>query len=220
MKQRRDLSPIILSLLLLLGILSLSFLRHCHGIGAWAGSSFDLDMLFAGLYALWIAAESPVARHDADTAGKRTVDLGTCLVYAMGQAGTILSALWFPSFWHASSPAHFMAIALFLGGVLFRLRAIRTLGRFYSHKVRKLEHHQIVQIGPYHLVRHPAYTGMIASHAGVTLYFCNWVTLGILMLVLAPSIILRIFVEEKMFFAIEGYSEFAQNGKRLFPALW
>jgi len=36
---------------------------------------------------------------------------------------------------------------------------------------------------------------------------------------LLPSIILRIFTEEKMLFGIEGYSDFAEKRKRLFPGI-
>jgi len=45
MKQHRDVIPIILSVLLLLGISFLAFLRHYYGISVWTGYPFDLDMV-------------------------------------------------------------------------------------------------------------------------------------------------------------------------------
>jgi len=39
-------------------------------------------------------------------------------------------------------------------------------------------------------------------------------------LILVPAILLRIRIEEKILFGIEGYSEFAKKRKWLFPAVW
>jgi protein-S-isoprenylcysteine O-methyltransferase Ste14 len=220
MKQYKDITPLILSIFLLLGIILFAYLRHSRGIGVWVECPFDLDMIFAGLYAVWILVESPIAKKDVNTEGKSTLDFGTCQAYALGQAGTILTAFGFPSVWRAPSAVHFIGIFIFISGIIYRLSAIRTLGQFYSHRVRKVEQHRIVDSGPYRIIRHPAYSGMIIAHAGVTLYFFNWVTLAVLLVILVPSIILRIFIEEKMLFEIEGYSDFAKERKRLFPAIW
>ena len=220
MKQRRDVIPLLLSATLLLGISLLAFMRHRQGISAWSAFPFDWDLGFAGLYVVWILVEFPVAKKDTRTEGKRTLDFCTCQAYALGQAGTILTALWFPSVWRSPGIWHFVACLLFIGGIAYRLWAIHTLGQFYSHRVRKMEQHRIVDSGPYRIIRHPAYSGMIAAHAGVTLYFFNWLTLAVFLIMLIPSIVLRIFVEEKMLFNIEGYPKFAEKRKRLFPAIW
>jgi hypothetical protein len=37
--------------------------------------------------------------------------------------------------------------------------------------------------------------------------------------ILVPAIILRILVEERTLFGIDGYPEFARKRKRLFPAV-
>jgi protein-S-isoprenylcysteine O-methyltransferase Ste14 len=61
---------------------------------------------------------------------------------------------------------------------------------------------------------------VVKAHFGIVLYFFNLVTLLIFFLALLPAIILRIFVEEKTLFRIEGYSDYAQNRKRLIPLIW
>jgi protein-S-isoprenylcysteine O-methyltransferase Ste14 len=81
-------------------------------------------------------------------------------------------------------------------------------------------HHQVVDSGPYRLTRHPAYAGMIIANAGICIYFFNWVTLGIFLLILVPAILLRIAIEERTLFEIKGYPEYAEKRKRLFPAVW
>jgi protein-S-isoprenylcysteine O-methyltransferase Ste14 len=82
------------------------------------------------------------------------------------------------------------------------------------------KHHEIVDSGPYRFVRHLAYAGMVTANAGLTLFFFNWITLAIFRAVLVPAIVLRILVEERMLFKIEGYCDFARTRKRLIPAIW
>ena len=76
-----------------------------------------------------------------------------------------------------------------------------------------------IDFGPYKYIRHPAYEGMIIAHFGIVLYFFNLVTLLIFFLAFIPAIILRIFVEEKTLFKIGGYSNYAENRKRLIPLI-
>jgi protein-S-isoprenylcysteine O-methyltransferase Ste14 len=58
------------------------------------------------------------------------------------------------------------------------------------------------------------------ANAGISMYFMNWVTTSVFLFLLVPSILLRIVIEEKTLFRIEGYSEFAKKRKRLIPAVW
>ncbi len=216
----KDFTPLVMWLTLLSGIIVLAFVRS-RGIGSpWNEYPVSLDTVFIGLYVLWMLIELPISRRDVNTEGKRKSDCAICLVYGLGQTLTILSALWFPSVWGTPSLAHIFGISMFVVGVCYRLWAIRTLGQFYSHRVRTLTDHQIVDSGPYQVTRHPAYAGMLLANAGICLYFLNWVTTLIFLLILVPSILLRIIVEERMLFGIKGYSEFAEQRKRLFPAVW
>ena len=218
--ERKDLMPALMSALLLLGIVALAIVRHWRIPNMWIEDPVNLDTVFAGLYVLWILVEMPIARRDLRTEGKRTSDFATCQIYAFGQALTFLSALWFPSVWRAPNAAHFVGLGICVLGVCYRLLAIWTLGQFYSHRVRILPQHRILSSGPYRFTRHPAYAGMIILNAGVTIYFLNWVTLCIFLFALVPAIVLRIVIEERVLFGIEGYSDFAKKRKRLFPSVW
>jgi len=218
--KRKDFTPALMSFLLLAGIGILAGVRYSRMPDLWSGFPVNMDIVFAGLYVLWILAEVPIAKRDVNTEGKTTLDFATCQVYAFGQALTILSALWFPSVWQVPNAAHLIGVILLVSGAGYRLWAIRTLGIFYSHKVRKLNEHKIVDSGPYRFTRHPAYAGMIVANTGVTVYFFNPVTVCIFLFVMLPSIFFRIFTEEKMLFGMEGYSDFAEKRKRLFPCIW
>jgi protein-S-isoprenylcysteine O-methyltransferase Ste14 len=218
--QRRDLTPALLSMLLLLAIAALAVVRPGRIAGIWSHAVAKPDTLMIGGYMVWIALEAPVARRDAGSAGKAATDGATCQIYAFSQAATVLSALWFAPLWHSPQAAHPIGMALFLAGAAYRMWAVRMLGVYYSHRVRRAAVHAVVDSGPYRFVRHPAYAGMIAAHGGVSLYFFNGVTAGLLLLALVPSILRRIVIEERMLFGIPGYAAYARTRKRLCPGIW
>ena len=216
----KDFTPLIMGLVLVTGIIVLAFIRLSRISGVWDESPVNFDAIFIGFYILWLIIELRVSKKDVNTEDKKTSDFMTCQLYGVGQALTFLTALWYPSVWRLPNAAHFVGIGIFLLGVSYRLWAIQTLGLFYSHRVRTVSQHQIVVSGPYRFTRHPAYAGMILANAGISMYFFNWVTICVFLLILVPAILLRIVIEEKTLFTIEGYSEFAKKRKRLFPAVW
>ncbi|MHC1745135.1 MAG: isoprenylcysteine carboxylmethyltransferase family protein [Syntrophobacteraceae bacterium] len=217
---RKDFAPAVMSIVLFLGIIATASVRYWRGANLWTDYPVNLDVVFTALYVCWLMVEAPIAGKDVNPEGNCTPDCATCQIYGFAQALTILSALWLPSAWHAPNPAHWGGIALFSVGVSYRLWAIKTLGVLYSHRVRKAAQHRIVDSGPYRFTRHPAYAGMIIANGGVALYFLNGVTLIVYLLALVPAIVLRILVEERMLFGIDGYSEFAKSRNRLFPGIW
>jgi protein-S-isoprenylcysteine O-methyltransferase Ste14 len=218
--RKKDITPLIMWFVLFAGIMVLAVVRLHRFSGDWYATPAILDVAFIGLYLFWMIIEFRITAKDVSTEGKKTADAMTCQLYGVGQAGTILTALWLSPVWRGPDAANFAGIGVFFLGASYRLWAIFTLGRFYSHRVRTVSDHRIVASGPYRVARHPAYAGMIIANAGISAYFFNWVTLCVYLFILVPAIILRIFVEEKTLFGIEGYPEFARKRKRLFPGVW
>lgn len=216
----KDYTPLAMWSVLFIGIVGLAWIRLNRAMDLWRNWPINLDAVVVGLYLFWMLLELRISKKDLHTEGKKTSDAATCQLYGAGQALIILSALWFPSAWQTPHVAQGIGPLLFLLGGAYRIWAIHALGQFYSHRVRITLDHKIVTSGPYRLTRHPAYAGMIVANIGLTLYFFNWVTLALLVLVLIPAILLRIIIEEKTLFKIEGYAGFAKKRKRLFPAIW
>lgn len=212
--KRKDFTPLIMWFTLLLGIIVLGLIRLTRTIGLWT------DAVFLSLYILWMFIELRISKRDINTEGKKTSDSASCQLYGLGQALTILTGIWMPSVWRTPNIAHFVGFLIFLFGICYRLWAIQTLGDLYSHRVRTAVQHKIVASGPYRFTRHPAYAGMIIANAGICTYFFNWVTVCTFICILAPAIIFRIIIEERTLFGIEGYTEFAEKRRRLFPAIW
>jgi protein-S-isoprenylcysteine O-methyltransferase Ste14 len=213
----KNVMPLLMSIALL-GLIALFLIVRLGGSTGFE-DILNRDVLFAGAYVAWIFAELAVSKREMGQ-GDQTKDYGTCGLYAAGQAVVFLSALFFAPVRAPLSAAHIVGFAAFILGVLFRLWAIRTLGRYYSHIVREVTNHAIVDSGPYRLVRHPAYLGMIVANIGVIAFFFNVVTLCLFLFLLIPSIIIRILVEERTLFTIKGYSAFAEQRKRLIPGIW
>lgn len=210
---------LVLPIILATGIIALT-LRRVHadqGLRQLYGTVLYAAM--AGLYLLWMLAETRISTSDAVEKGLSS-DRWTRELYAFGQAATVFSALWYDPAWPDPGLHHVIGMSLFLGGIGFRLRAVSSLGRHYSHIVRRVEGHRVIDSGPYRFVRHPAYAGMIAAHLGVVVYYSSAPALCFLVLALVPSIILRIRVEERMLLEIDGYDAYAAGRKRLVPGVW
>lgn len=205
--------------LLITGIIILGFRRIFYYKNVWGSLNFNPDIIVISLYLLWIFYELKTSGNDV----KQKIEVsdhGTREVYGLSQSMTILSALWFGSKWHNLNLYHLAGFIIFISGVIFRIWAIQTLGQYYSHIVRKIDGHKIIDTGPYKYIRHPAYTGMIIAHIGIVIFYFNYYTLGIFLLLLIPAIIARIKIEEKTLFSIEGYEGYSKNRKRIIPFVW
>jgi protein-S-isoprenylcysteine O-methyltransferase Ste14 len=215
MKDLRNRLPLIFAVTFAVTVIALTW----HKLAAWEGLMRVGGAVFIACYVLWLLLESRVALTESSK-GETRKDRGTCEAYAMGRALTVITALAFPTRWTEPGLWMIAGFGVFAAGVVFRLIAIRTLGKFYSHRVRVMGDHQVVSGGPYRIVRHPAYTGMLTAHLGVVIFFFNPYTLASLLLMLLPAMIVRIRIEERALFELRGYPEYAQHRNRLLPLLW
>jgi protein-S-isoprenylcysteine O-methyltransferase Ste14 len=65
--------------------------------------------------------------------------------------------------WDTGEDARWLLAAITAGGFVFCWWARIHLGRLWSGNVTRKEGHYIVDTGPYRLVRHPIYTGIIIA---------------------------------------------------------
>ena len=65
--------------------------------------------------------------------------------------------------WDVGRDGGYLFAALTVGGIAFAWWARVHLGRLWSGAVERKQDHRIVDSGPYALVRHPIYTGLIAA---------------------------------------------------------
>jgi protein-S-isoprenylcysteine O-methyltransferase Ste14 len=109
-------------------------------------------------------------------------------------------------------------LVLMASGYLFRLYAIRVLGRFFTVVVATRRDQRVIEVGPYRYVRHPSYTGSLVTFVGMCLALTNWLALAALLVPIA-GYGYRIAVEEAALQEALGdeYRAYMRRTKRLIP---
>src|SRR4051794_27084038 len=113
--------------------------------------------------------------------------------------------------------------AVFLAaGLALRGWSMATLGQFYTRTLRTVDEHNIVDSGPYRLVRHPGYSGSLLVWNGYALALGNWIAAAITALLLLSVYVWRINAEEALLVAAFGdrYADYERETKRLIPFLY
>lgn len=76
-----------------------------------------------------------------------------------------------PPLWALQGWAGWTLTGLVAAGLLFTVWARVVLGNFWSSSVARREGHELVSTGPYGLVRHPIYTGLILAGWALAVQF-------------------------------------------------
>lgn len=108
-----------------------------------------------------------------------------------------------------------VALGLFINLLVFRENS------FGGSTIEIFEDQKVISSGPYGLVRHPMYAGVLVMVTGVPLALGSWWGLAILLITL-PVLAWRILDEEKLLEKdLPGYTEYTQQVRfRLVPHLW
>ena len=111
-----------------------------------------------------------------------------------------------------------VGLALVVLGLGFSVAARIRLGRNWSGTVTVKQDHELIQSGPYALVRHPIYTGLLLALAGTIVAIDRWRALVAVPL-LVGGIVYKISVEEHFMRAQfgEAYARYRTRVKALVP---
>jgi protein-S-isoprenylcysteine O-methyltransferase Ste14 len=97
--------------------------------------------------------------------------------------------------WPVTFTSYCIGIALLAGGLLFSVWARVHIGRNWSGTVTVKEDHELIRSGPYGLVRHPIYTGILTALIGTVLISATGrALLGLLIIIIA--LLRKLRVEE------------------------
>jgi len=204
-----QLTTYVLRALLTLTVVALSGATAAHAIdGRYAAAAYVCA------YLGWMLSEARITvgapRHTA--AENRTL-----APYAAARVTAALTAAY-------SEPAVSVHVGIvmagmFVVGVTIRAWAIRELGSQYSHRVVRISEYDLICSGPYRVLRHPAYAGMLLANIGFVGYFASPASIAALAL-LAAAILWRIRVEEDVLNTSPKYREFASTRSRFVPGVW
>jgi protein-S-isoprenylcysteine O-methyltransferase Ste14 len=119
--------------------------------------------------------------------------------------------------------AAWIGLGVFWCGIGLRLWSFRTLGRYFTFTVQTSADQPVITAGPYRVVRHPSYTGVLLAAIGLSLLlFANWLSLLLVTAALFAGLGYRIRVEERALLVQLGdsYRHYASTRKRLVPFVW
>jgi len=144
----------------------------------------------------------------------RAIGLGIALTFLSKQfiRHTVFSGNWF----------EIAALLLLLIGMAVRWYSVYYLGRNFTVNVAIIEGHELITSGPYRLVRHPSYTGLLLLFTGLGIHSNQVVGLVVLPVLVLLAVMNRICVEEVMLAREFGseYDRYRNRTKLLFPWLY
>ena len=163
------------------------------------------------------------SRSRTGTKQDRSTLLAVWLVIIVSVAAGIYVAKRWPS---AALPHHrsfmFAGAALFVTGLFLRWWAIVTLGRFFTVDVTIEPNHQLIDRGPFRVVRHPSYSGVLLAFVGLALTMGNWAALLVILVPIGAAFVHRMNVEENALSGALGrqYIDYMRRTKRLVPFIY
>ena len=159
--------------------------------------------------------------------GKTTKrDKSLRLIWSLNFTAILIGNILRPvSFFHIPLKSNMLVILgtiIILAGLIFRIWAIRVLGKFFEPTVVIKPNQPIIKTGPYKYIRHPAYAGGYLSFIGCGVALGNWIGLILIMILVFIGFFYRIKQEEKIL--VDGFGEeyrsYIKITKKLIPFVY
>jgi protein-S-isoprenylcysteine O-methyltransferase Ste14 len=178
---------------------------------------------------IWIAFEIwLVVRDRMQGKGKTVKDRGTryysiaAVILGITVASVLngISRFFFPGgrgyapFW--------VGLGIMMLGFGLRIWAVATLGTSFRTTVETHSNQRAVRKGPYRLIRHPSYSGLVIMCLGYGIALMNWLSLVIAVVLPLVALVYRIHIEETVLASMIGseYKEYQSQTKKLIPWVW
>ncbi len=111
---------------------------------------------------------------------------------------------------------------VFLAGIGLRLWSMRALSGAFSYDIKVVQGHELVRRGPYRVLRHPAYTGLILWSAGFALWNPSLPGLVLVVALTVQEVAFRVREEERLLAAHFGdaWREHVAATWAVVPLVW
>jgi protein-S-isoprenylcysteine O-methyltransferase len=115
-----------------------------------------------------------------------------------------------------------VGVAVMVSGLAVRLWSQAVLGRYYTSTLRHAADQPVLASGPYRLLRHPGYGGLLLAWLGAGLATANWAVVLAVTLLMVVAYSYRIATEEAMLLGAIGdrYKEYMARTWRLIPYVY
>jgi protein-S-isoprenylcysteine O-methyltransferase Ste14 len=120
--------------------------------------------------------------------------------------------------WAPTAALGWLGVALMIVGASFGVWARFTIGTNWSGDVTLKEDHELIQRGPYALVRHPIYTALFTMLLGTALAFGQYET-AVIFVVAVVVFAFKMRAEERLMTEAfpDQYPEYRQRVKAIIP---
>lgn len=138
------------------------------------------DAPIAVLWLAWLACWIIAARNVKPTRRRESLASRLVSVILTALAVALLAFRGHRPFWlHArfvpqTMVTYWLGLVMVLLGLAFAIWARVHLGRNWSGTVTVKENHELIRSGPYGIVRHPIYTGLLFAILGTAVAFGEW----------------------------------------------
>jgi protein-S-isoprenylcysteine O-methyltransferase Ste14 len=198
--------------------------------GAKKGMAMDVYIaILIIIPTIWIAFEIWLVYRDRiQGKGNTRFDQGTRYLNFIGLVIGIIgaallsgySAFYFPG---ARSTVYFwIGIVIMPVGLALRIWAVQILGNSFRTTVETHVNQKVVNYGPYRLIRHPSYSGLLLICLGYGIAIQNWLSLACVVIIPLLALLYRIHIEEPALLASMGeeYRTYQKNTKKIIPWIY
>ena len=115
-----------------------------------------------------------------------------------------------------------IGVTLIVIGLIIRIQSMLTLKQYFTYSVAKVDDHQVIETGPYQVIRHPGYLGQLLIFIGISISLSNWLSILAMTIPIVIGYGYRIHVEEKFMLEQLGknYLDYQKRTKRLIPMIY
>ena len=116
----------------------------------------------------------------------------------------------------------------YIGTIIYLISSVFTVWPVLENKhfestsrIQNNREQTVITTGPYRIVRHPGYAGLVLWAIATALMF-GMLAVGVVSLIIISTICVRTYLEDKMLKEeLKGYLEYSQKVRyRLFPFIW
>ena len=177
-------------------------------------------IIIAGSICVWMTQP---AFSVAETNDKKQSDkFSVILILSMSLISGVVPIIDWAYFSSSANNFNWITVAgvvMIATGIWFRAWAVRTLGQFFTPTVQIKEEHQLINSGPYKIIRHPSYFAAFLSIMGGAVLLESMVGIAVSIIAMSVAYYVRIGIEERKLLEHFGnsYKEYMLQTKKIIP---
>ena len=185
-------------------------------------------LLWALIAVIWIFSEIALYRRQHHTSfniienvTSPEKQLWIALIFVVLSALLLKTLRLLPLPW-AYIPSQIIGITFVCIGLDLRYSAVKELANFFSTQLKIIQNHTIIDTGPYQVIRHPAYAGILIAFFGAGIAMGDFLSLIAILLPTFATFRKRMIIEENMLIKALGlpYQNYCQKTWRFIPYIY